>query len=88
MEAAHQHNKERLEKLNKLLDDDLERWHAVKKSDMKELIGGLASRNVTMYDKVGGVHHKPHLSLSDANYSCGIFNDMIFITFTQQYNVR
>lgn len=32
---------------------DLERWHVIKKQDMKKVISGIAERNITFYDEVG-----------------------------------
>lgn len=52
LEGAHTQGKSKLEERNQRLKTDLERWHINKKSDMKELIGGLAQRNIDTCDKV------------------------------------
>ncbi|XP_067943314.1 sorting nexin-30-like [Watersipora subatra] len=51
LEAARNSCKTRLEERNLELKTDLERWHINKKADMKELIGGMADRNIEVYDK-------------------------------------
>jgi len=52
LDTAQTQTKKILEENNKNLNTDMERWHFTKRADLKELLGGLADRNIHMYDEV------------------------------------